>query len=139
MKSGSHPVPASQDATLHPAIEQLVRSQPRLRLLVRVQVCFYFSDAVQVGSRRVAEKNPRNRQMLVVWTLPTQEESSGARREAVLGIYYGRSNLYRAAETAGVKLREAHVSVVDSADTGTDIYTIKTGADFTDLARAPGR
>jgi len=125
VKSGFRPVPANQDPTLHPAIQQLVRYQPDFASWSASNVCFYFSDAVQVGSRRVAEKDPRNRQMLAVWTLPTQDGSSGARRDAVLGIYSGRSNLIRAAETGGVKLREAHVSVIDSADTGTDIYTIK--------------
>jgi hypothetical protein len=125
VKSGFRPVPANQDLTLHPAIQQLIRYQPDFAAWSASNVCFYFSDAVQVGSHRVAEKNPRNRQMLAVWTLPTQEGSSGARRDAVLGVYSGRGNLIRAAETAGVKLREAHVSVVDSADSGTDIYSIK--------------
>src|SRR3954453_3835709 len=124
-KSGVRPVPANQDPTLHPAIQQLIRYQPDFAGWSASNVCFYFSDAVQVGSHRVAEKNPRSRQMLAVWTLPTQEGSSGARRDAGLGIYSGRGSLIRAAETAGVKLREAHISVVDSADTGTDIYTIK--------------
>ncbi len=125
VKSGARPVPASQDPTLHPAIQQLVRHQPDFASWSASNVCFYFSDAVQVGSRRVAEKNPRNHQMLAIWTIPTQEESSGARRDAVLGIYSGRGNLIRAAETAGVKLREGHISVVDSAGAGTDVYSIK--------------
>ena len=125
VKSGFRPVPANQDPTLHPAIQQLVRYQPDFASWSESNLCFYFSDTVQVGSRRVAEKHPRNRQMLAVWTISTQDESSGARRDAVLGIYSGRGSLIRAAETAGVKLREGHLSVVDSADAGTDVYTIK--------------
>jgi hypothetical protein len=125
VKSGFRPIPASQDRTLHPAIQQLIRYQPEFAAWSASNLCFYFADAVQVGSRRVAEKNPRNRQMLAVWTLPTQEGSSGSRRDAVLGIYSARSNLTRAAGTAGVRLREAHLSVVDSADIGTDVHTIK--------------
>src|SRR4051794_22664296 len=91
VKSGFRPVPASQDPALHPALQQLIRNQPEFAAWSAANVCFYFADAVLVGSRRVAEKNPHNRQMIAVWALPTQEESSAARREAVLGIYSARS------------------------------------------------
>jgi hypothetical protein len=63
--------------------------------------------------------------MLAVWTLATQEEKAGTRRDLVLGIFSGRGGLSRAGDNAGVKLHEAHASVIDSADTSNDIYSLK--------------
>jgi hypothetical protein len=125
LKPGFRVVPASQDAALHPALQHLIQGQPEFAGWVPSSLCFYFTDAVQVGNRRVVEKNPRNQQMLAVWTLATQEERSGSRRDLALGIFSGRGSLIHAAEAAGVRLHEADAAVLDSADSANDVYTIK--------------
>ena len=125
LKDGFRIIPANQDQTLHPSIRQLIKTQPEFGSWSPSDLCFYFSDAVQIGARRVAEKNPRNQQMLAVWTLASQEEKSGARRDLVLGFFSARGSLTRAAEQAGVRLSEAHASVLDSADTSNDVYNVK--------------
>jgi len=124
LENGFRLVSASQDRTLHPALQQMIRNQPEFASWSPSQLCFYFSDAVQVGTYRVAEKNVRHQQMLVVWTMPTQEEKSGALRDLAL-VIFGGGRLKRAAEIAGVRLHEATASVVDSADSANDVYTIK--------------
>src|SRR5215210_7736136 len=124
LKSGFRLVPASQDRMLHPALQQMIKHQPEFASWSPSQLCFYFSDAVQVGTYRVAEKNVRNQQMLAVWTIATQEEKSGGRRDLALGVF-GRSSLKRAAEIAGVRLHEATATVVDSAEEANDVYSIK--------------
>jgi hypothetical protein len=125
LKDGFRLIPANQDRTLDPSIQQLIKGQPEFGSWSPSDLCFYFSDAVQIGTRRVAEKNPRNQQMLAVWTLASQEEKSGARRDLVLGFFSARGSLTRAAEQAGVRLSEAHASVLDSADTSNDVYNVK--------------
>jgi hypothetical protein len=125
LKDGFRLIPANQDRTLHPSIQQLIKGQPEFGSWSPSDLCFYFSDAVQVGPRRVAEKNPRNQQMLAVWTLASQEERSGARRDLVVGFFSARASLTRAAEIAGVRLTEAHASVLDSADTSNDVYNLR--------------
>ena len=125
LRNGFRLVPANQDGTLHPALKQLVQQQPELASWSPSQLCFYFSDAVQVGTRRVAEKNVRNQQMLAVWTVAAQEEKSGARRDLAIEVFSARGPLRRAAEAAGVRLHESDASVVDSADASNDVYRIK--------------
>lgn len=125
LKSGFRLIPANQDRALHPALQGMVRRQPEFASWSPSNLCFYFGEAVQVGSRRVAEKNPRNQQMIAVWTLATREEKTGARRDLVLGMFSARGNLNRAAEQAGVRLDEAHTSVVDSAASANDMYSVK--------------
>ena len=124
LKSGFRLVPASQDRTLHPALQRMIQHQPEFGPWSPSQLCFYFSDAVQVGTHRVAEKNVRNQQMLAVWTIATQEEKTGSRRDLALGVF-GRGGLKRAAELAGVRLHEATATVVDSAEGANDVYSIK--------------
>ena len=125
LKRGFRPVPAGQDGMLHPALRQVIQHQPEFGSWSASRLCFYFSDAVQVGSRRVAEKNPRNQQMLAVWTLAAEDEESRVRRDLAVELFAGRGNLRRAGESAGVRLREAHASVIDSAGSATDVYSMK--------------
>jgi hypothetical protein len=125
LKGGFRAIPASQDRSLHPALQQTIKGQPEFATWIPSSLCFYYTDAVQIGARRVVEKNPRNQQMIAVWTLATQEEKSAARRDLALGIFSGRGSLIRAAEAAGVRLHEAHAAVIDSADTSNDVYNVK--------------
>ena len=125
LRKGFRLIRAGEDRTLHPALHQVIQHQAEFASWSPSELCFYFADAVQVGTRRVAEKNVRNQQMLAVWTIATQEEKSGKPRDLVLEIFSARSSLRRAAEAAGVRLHEADAAVVDSADSANDIYTIK--------------
>ena len=88
-------------------------------------VCFYFTDAVQVGRRRVVEKDARRYQMIAAWILGTKEPKTGGRRDIVVDMYASRSTLRRAAEAARVRLEDAHSVVDDRADTTFDIYNVK--------------
>jgi hypothetical protein len=125
LKSGFRLIPATQDRSLHPALQQTIKGQPEFASWIPSSLCFYYTDAVQVGTRRVAEKNPRNQQMIAVWTVATQEQRSATRRDLALDIFAGRGSLIRAAEAAGVRLREATAAVIDSADTSNDVYNVK--------------
>jgi hypothetical protein len=125
LKPGFRLIPANQDHSLHPALQQLIKGQQEFASWSASDLCFYFSDAVQVGTRRIIEKNSRKQQMIAVWTIATQEEKSGGRRDLLLGFFSGRGSLTRAAEAAGVRLHEAEASVVDSAGTSNDVYSVK--------------
>ena len=125
LEKGFHLVRADQDQTLHPALQQVIRSQPEFAAWAPSNLCFYFTDAVQVGARRVAEKNPRNFQMIASWTLAAQEEKSGTRRDMVLDMYANRGSLIRAAEAGRVRLHEAQAIFTDRPDTTADVYSTK--------------
>jgi hypothetical protein len=125
LEKGFRLIRADQDRTLHPALKQAIRSQPEFANWAPSNLCFYFTDAVQVGTRRVAEKNPRNFQMLATWTLGTQEEKSNTRRDMVLDMYANRGSLIRAADAARVRIREAQSVVTDQPDSTADLYSVK--------------
>ena len=125
LRDGFELVPAGRDSTLHSALRHLVRDQPEFASWIPSNVCFYFADAFQVGSRRVVEKDPRKYQMLSVWGLATREKEGGARRDLALNLYARRSGLIRAAEANGIRMREAHSVVAEAADTTFDSYSVK--------------
>jgi hypothetical protein len=125
LRNGFRLIPAGRDPTLHSSLKQVIQQQPEFAAWSPSQLCFYFSDAVQVGTRRVAEKNVRNQQMLAVWTIAAQEEKSGARRDLAIEVFSARGPLRRAAEGVGVRLHESNAAVVDSADASNDVYRIK--------------
>jgi len=118
-------IPAGQDATLHSALRQVIRSQPEFGSWAPSNLCFYFTDAVQVGDRRVANKDHRKHQMFTAWTLAAAEKKSGSRRDRALALYAGGSGLSRAGEANRVKLREAHTSIAEHPDSSFDTYSIK--------------
>jgi hypothetical protein len=123
LKSGFRLIPANQDRNLHTALQRLVQQQAEFGSWSPSKVCFYFSDAVQIGTRRITER--RAHQMLAVWTLATQEERGGGRRDLALGMFSARSIARRAVESGGVRIHEANASVVDSAEGATDLYQVK--------------
>jgi hypothetical protein len=118
---------AAQDQSIHPALRQAIQNQPEFASWAPSSLCFYFMDTVQLGKRRLVEKNPRKYQMIGVWTLAAVEQAGGARRDLVLDMYANRTNLMKAAEAAQVRLHEAHLVVSDQADTTADIYSVKLG------------
>jgi len=125
LRDGFELVPAARDSTLHPALHRLVQDQPEFASWTPSNVCFYFADAFQVGSRRVVEKDPRKYQMLSVWSLATREKKGGARRDLALDLYGRRSGLIHAAEANGIRMRDAHSVVADAVDTTFDSYSVK--------------
>jgi hypothetical protein len=125
LKDGFRLLRADQDSNLHPALRQTIQHQPEFAAWAPSGLCFYFTDAMQVGERRVAEKDKRKSQMIGVWTLATVEQTAGVRRDLALELYGNRGSLIRAAQQEGVRLREAETSVAERADTTTDIYRVK--------------
>jgi len=125
LRDGFRLLRADQDSTIHPAIRRMIQTQPEFASWAPSSVCFYFTDAVQVGRRRVVEKDARRYQMIAAWILGTQEPKTGGRRDIVVDMYASRSTLRRAAEAARVRLEDAHSVVADRADTTFDIYNVK--------------
>jgi hypothetical protein len=120
-------LPANQDQTLHPALRQTLNEQPEFGAWTPSSLCFYHLDAVQVGTRQIAEKDPRRDQMIGVWSLATTEKGAVSRRDLVLGLFASRGSLVRAAEGARIRLHDAQVAVSDAADTTADLYSVKIG------------
>jgi len=125
LEDGFRLLRADQDAHLHPALRQTIQHQPEFAGWAPSSLCFYFTEAVQVGERRVAEKDRRKSLMIGIWTLAARDQSASARRDFALDLYGNRGSLIRAAEQSGVRLREAETSVADRADTTTDTYSVK--------------
>ena len=122
LRDGFRLLRADQDSTIHPALRQTIQSQPEFASWAPSSVCFYFTDAIQVGRRRVVEKDARRYQMIAAWVLGAREPKTGNRRDIVVDMYTSRSGLRRAAEAARVRLHDAHSVVADRADTTFDIY-----------------
>jgi hypothetical protein len=118
---------AQQDSTLHPALQQVIRSQPEFASWTPSKLCLYYLDAVQVGKRRIAEHDPRNYELIGVWTLAAQEQGTGTRRDLVLDMFASQSNLLNAAELAHVRLHEIHSSYSGPPDTTLNVYNLKIG------------
>jgi|tagenome__1003787_1003787.scaffolds.fasta_scaffold20924387_2 hypothetical protein len=127
LKKGFSLVHAQQDSTLHPALQQVIKSQPEFASWAPSDLCLYYLDAVQIGKRRIAERDPRNYELIVVWTIATQEQGSGTRRDLVLDMFANRDNLLKAAEVVHVRLHEVHSSYYDRPDTTSDVYNLKIG------------
>jgi hypothetical protein len=84
-------------------------------------------DAVQIGRRRLVERDHRAYQLIGVWTLGATEQEGGAQRDLVVDMYASRNSLLRAAGTAQVRIHEVHSVVSDKADSTLDIYSVKIG------------
>jgi hypothetical protein len=117
---------AGRDQHLHPALRQIVTSQPEFAAWIPSNLCFYYLDAVQVGRRRVAERN-RAYQLIGVWTLSATEQDGGARRDLVADMYASRNSLLNAAKRAEVRIHEIRSAVYLKDGTTFDIYSIKIG------------
>ena len=126
LREGSVLLPAERDQTLHPALRQIVSSQPEFASWVPSNLCFYYMDAVQVGRRRLAERD-RRYQMIGVWSLAATEAEGGTRRDLAVDMYASRNSLLQAAKTALVRLHEVRTTVYDKADSTFDIYSTKIG------------
>jgi hypothetical protein len=118
---------ADRDPHLHPALRQVVATQPEFASWAPSKLCFFYLDAVQIGSERVADKNRRKPQMMGLWSIATAVRQTGAQRDYVVDLYVGRGKLRRVAEGAGVPLEEVESSVSDAADTIPAMYSTKVG------------
>lgn len=127
LKDGFQLIRADQDESLHSALRQVIQNQPEFAPWAPSSLCFYYSDAVQVGRQRVAENNPRIAQMLGIWSLATVEQGSGGRRDIVLDMYASRERLRNAASAILVPLREAEVGFTPPNDSSGTEYRQKIG------------
>jgi hypothetical protein len=126
LKQGLTAIRASEDATLNPALQQVVHSQPEFAGWTASNLCLYYLDAVQVGKQRIVERDPRRYQLIGVWTLAARE-AGGARRDFVVDMYASRENLLDAAHVAEVRLHEMESAYYDHPDTTDDTYNLKIG------------
>jgi hypothetical protein len=127
VKSGLTAVRADQDQALHPALRQVIHDQPEYAAWAPTSLCFYYTDAVSIGDRRIVEHNPRNAQMLGVWTLAALEQGSGNRRDLVLDMYASRERLRKAASNSLIVLEDAEAGFRAGSDTTGDEYSQKLG------------
>jgi hypothetical protein len=127
LKNGFLLLRAGQDTTLHAALRQVVQTQPEFAGWVPSNICFYYTDAVQVGGRRVVEKNPRIAQMIGIWSLGTVEQGSGVRRDLVLDMFASRERLRTAAAENLVLLHEAEAGFRAPTDTSGTEYRQSIG------------
>jgi hypothetical protein len=118
---------ADEDPTLHPALRETLKEQSEFGSWTPSSVCFYHVDAVQLGNRQVAERDPRKDQMMGVWTLAATETGTSARRDLVLDMFGSRSSLIRAAQGAGIRLHDVQAAVSNVADTLPDLYSVRIG------------
>ncbi len=127
LKDGFQLVRADQDESLHSALRHVIQNQPEFASWAPSSLCFYYSDAVQIGRQRVAEKNARNAQMLGVWSLAAVQQGSGGRRDVVLDMYASRERLRQAAASILVPLHEAEAGYKPPNDTSGTEYRQKIG------------
>jgi hypothetical protein len=122
LKQGFRLLRADQDEALHPALRQVVQTQQEFASWAPSSLCFYYTDAVQVGGRRIAEHNPRIAQMVGIWSLATVEQGSGVRRDLVLDMYASRERLRAAAAANLIQLHEAEAGFRAATDTSGTEY-----------------
>jgi hypothetical protein len=118
---------ADGDSALHPALRQVIQSQPEFAAWSPSSLCFYYTDAVRLGSRRIVEHDARKAQMLGIWSIGAVEQGSQIRRDLVLGMYASRERLRTAAAADLVQLEEAEAAFRAGADTVGDQYSQRIG------------
>lgn len=126
MGPGTRLVRADQDQTLHLVLRSVISERPDLAAWTPAELCLFFSDAIRVGSRRVASKDARKKQMLGVWTVAATEEG-GRRRDMVLDLFGSGGELARAGDAVRVKVREGRTRVSQVPATGNDLYDVRVG------------
>jgi hypothetical protein len=127
LKEGFLLLRADQDSALHGALRQVIHNQPEFAAWIPSNLCFYYTDAVQLGGERIAEKNSRIAQMVGVWSLATVEGPGGVRRDLVLDMYASRERLRTAASANLIQLHEAEVGYRAPTDTSGTEYRQKIG------------
>ena len=118
---------ADQDPNLHPALRQVIATQPEFRSWAPSRLCFYYLDAIQIGDHREADNKHRKPQLLAMWSLATVAVATKAQRDFVVELYGGRGGMGRAAEGTGVSMEEVRAEVAAATDTTPDMYSVKIG------------
>jgi hypothetical protein len=121
-KGGSRLVRADQDESLHPALRHAIQEQSEFASWAPSSLCFYYTDAVQLGNRRIVEKNARIAQMIGIWTVAAVEQAGGTRRDLALDMYASRERLRTAAADNLVLLHEVDAGFRASTDTSGTEY-----------------
>jgi hypothetical protein len=127
LKEGFRLLRADQDPTLHPALRQVVGTQPEFASWTPSNLCFYYSDAVKVGNQRIAERDARRAQMLGVWSLGAVEQETGKHRDIVVDLVASRERLRSAAANNLVQVHEADAAFRAASDISPDQYTLTIG------------
>lgn len=127
LKDGFLLLRADQDQGLHPALREVVETEPGFASWTPSNLCFYYSDAVKLGDQRIAERDARKAQMLGVWSLGAVEQKTGARRDIVLDLLASRERLRGVAATNLVQLHQADAAFRAATDTNPDQYTWRIG------------
>lgn len=118
---------ADQDPSLHPALRQVIATQPEFRSWAPSRLCFYYLDAIQIGDHREADKKHQKPQLLAMWSLATVAVATKAQRDFIVDLYGGRGGMGRAAEGTGVPMEEVRADVAAAVDTVPDAYSVKIG------------
>lgn len=126
LRPGARPLRADQDQNLHPASKSVVDGQPEFGSWAPASLCLYYAEAIRLGGRRFASKDPRKSQMLGLWTVAAVEQN-GTRRDVVLDLFGTGAELVRSAEVAKIKAREARSGVSKAAGSDNDLYEIRLG------------
>jgi hypothetical protein len=127
LKDGLVLLRADRDEALHSALRHVMQSQHEFSSWSPSSLCFYYTDAIQVGGRRIAEKNARLAQMIGVWSVAAVERGSGARRDLVLDMYASRERMRSAASAELVLLHEAEAGFQAPTDSSGTEYRQKIG------------
>ena len=127
LEDGFRLLRADQDQTLHPALRQVVKTQPEFASWTPSNLCFYYSDAVKVGNQRIAERDARRAQRLGIWSLGAVEQETGKSRDIVLDLVASRERLRAAAANSLVQVHEADAAFRAASDISPDQYTLTIG------------
>lgn len=109
----SRPLRADAIEDLSPLLRTVVSSQPEFAAWTPSKLCLYYMESVDVGLRRVSERDPSKAPMLGVWSLAAAEAAGGARRDVVLRIFTNTGRLERAGQINGLDLRTVRSTVRD--------------------------
>jgi hypothetical protein len=126
-REGYRPIRADQDQSLHPALRHVVAAQPEFAAWTPASLCFFYSDTVSVGRRRVTEKNPRRAPMIGIWTLAAEDQGRRSRRDLVLDFSAGDSRVVRGAEAVKLRLREAASVVSKARESSDELHDVRIG------------
>lgn len=125
-REGLQPIRADQDSSLHPALRRVISDQPEFASWTPSAICLFYADTVALAGRTIVEKNARRPQLIVVWTLATTEQGSGARRDLVLDLGTSDPRVVRAAEAVKLRIRSAESAVTTPPDSD-EVHVVKLG------------
>lgn len=108
---GYRALPASRSPDLHPALRNVIKSQPEFGSWSPSRLCLYFFDTVQVGSTVVRNKNPSKKPLLGFWTVGVAEVASGRPRDLLVDVLGNSGRLERFGKAGGVYVHEVESSV----------------------------